>query len=386
MHLRLDKCAGSSARNVRHPGSVIARYAMATLLVMPAYALARIPSTDPILRVETGGHSRIVRALAYDAIRDRLVSASLDRTVRIWSLPELRLMKVLRVPMEVLREGELTNVQVSPNGKIIATAGWTGWEWERRGSVYLFDAESGELLRRLGGFGSIIGELRFSPDGRYLAVGLHGGAGLVFVDMADLSVRSHHKDYAERVVEVSFGANGLIASTSLDGYLRIYGRNFELMARQTLPVSRRIASVAFAPDGSRLAIGFFDVASMLLVLKLPGLEVVDTLSVPNAPTLLSLSTLTWSRNGDYLFAAGDHRGGESHSIYRWDRSGNVEAYPAARARIANLTALPGDRIAYATEDPSIGLMDLQGRHLAARNSDVLDFRDGQTASACPTMA
>jgi len=44
-----------------------------------------------------------------DATRDRLVSASLDRTVRIWSLPELRLGSVLRVPMEVQREGELVD-------------------------------------------------------------------------------------------------------------------------------------------------------------------------------------------------------------------------------------------------------------------------------------
>src|SRR5690349_5133875 len=73
------------------------------LAAAPACTWARAPSSDPILSVETGGHSRIVRALAYDAHRDRLISASLDRTVRIWSLPELRLTRVLRVPIEVQR-------------------------------------------------------------------------------------------------------------------------------------------------------------------------------------------------------------------------------------------------------------------------------------------
>jgi len=99
--------------------------------------------------------------------------------------------------------GAYTDVQVSPDGKIIATGGWTGWEWDQQGTVYLFDAGSGELLRRLTGFGSIIGDLRFSPDGRWLAIGLHGGAGLVFVDMTDMSIKARDEDYAERVVEVA---------------------------------------------------------------------------------------------------------------------------------------------------------------------------------------
>src|SRR5690242_11122944 len=247
-------------------------------LTLPLPSFARAPSADPILSVETGGHSRIVRALAYDPVHDRLVSASLDRTVRIWSLPELRPLSVLRVPMEVQREGELTNVQISPDGKIIATGGWTGWEWDQQGSVYLFDAASGELVKRLTGFESIIGDLRFSPDGRWLAVGLHGGAGLAFVDMSDLTVKAHDRDYAERVVEVTFGANGLIASTSLDGYLRIYGADFELLARKALPGSRRLASISFSPDGNRLAIGYFDTPAVV-VLKLPQLDVIERLTV-----------------------------------------------------------------------------------------------------------
>ena len=30
-----------------------------------------------------------------------------------------------------------------------AAGGWTGWEWDERGAVYLFDAESGELKQRI---------------------------------------------------------------------------------------------------------------------------------------------------------------------------------------------------------------------------------------------
>jgi WD40 repeat protein len=288
--LRLQKPTASSLRtSAQHTVRAVAA-SLLLLMTCPVSALARAPSSDPILSVETGGHSRIVRALAYDAAHDRLVSASLDRTVRIWSLPELRLLKILRVPMEVQREGELTNVQISPDGRIIATGGWTGWEWDQQGCIYFFDADSGELLQRMSGFASIIGELRFSPDGRWLAAGLHGGAGLAFIDMKDLTIKAHDHDYTERVVEVSFAPNGLIAATSLDGYLRVYGENFELLARKALPGSNRLASVAFSPDGTRLGIGFFDVP-VVQILKLPELEVVQTLSVPEVRSLTSLTNV-----------------------------------------------------------------------------------------------
>jgi WD40 repeat protein len=365
-------------RNPRPHRCGLAVVALALIAAIPASALGRMPSTDPILSVETGGHSRIVRALAYDISRDQLVSASLDRTVRTWSLPQLRAGSVLRVPMELQREGELTNVQISPDGKTIAAGGWTGWEWDRQGVVYLFDAATGELRRRLTGFASIIGELRFSPDGRWLAVGLHGNAGLAFVDMQDRSIRVHDTSYSDRVVETAFASNGLIAATSLDGYLRVYSAGFDLVARQQLPASRRLASLAFSPDGTRLAVGFFD-SAQVLVLGLPDLNVISRLTVPDAPEVISLPSVAWSRDGHFVFAAGDRSDADPHSIYRFDADGDVLRFPVARGRIAHLLALPGARLAYATEDPSIGVIDVNGTRLASVDSDVLDFRRGHTS-------
>lgn len=351
--------------------------ALALVTAIPTAGQAGMPSTDPILSVETGVHSRIVRALAYDASRDQLISASLDRTVRTWSLPELRAGTVLRVPMELQREGELTNVQISPDGKTIAAGGWTGWEWDRQGVVYLFDASTGELRQRLTGFASIIGELRFSPDGRWLAVGLHGNAGLAFVDMQDRSVRTQDTSYSDRVVETAFASNGLIAATSLDGYLRIYSPELDLVVRQQLPGSRRLASIAFSPDGTRLAVGFFD-SAQVLILGLPNLDVMSRLTVPDAPQLISLPSVAWSRDGRFVFAAGDRTDADPQSIYRFDADGDVLHFPLARGRIARLLALPGARLAYATEDPSIGVIDVNGKRLASVDSDVLDFRRGHT--------
>ena len=36
-----------------------------------------------------------------------------------------------------------------PEGRLIAVGGWTGWDWDGSNSVYIFDAESGEIVQRI---------------------------------------------------------------------------------------------------------------------------------------------------------------------------------------------------------------------------------------------
>src|SRR5437016_2183675 len=56
--------------------------------------------TEPILRIETGKHGAIIRRIDTDAANRFAVTASYDTTARVWSLPEGRLMRVLRLPID----------------------------------------------------------------------------------------------------------------------------------------------------------------------------------------------------------------------------------------------------------------------------------------------
>ena len=130
------------------------------------------PPSHPVLRIETPMHTGMVRRLAVDWPRNRLVTAGDDKTIRIWRLPKGRLERVLRVPIDAGHEGKLFALALSPDGRIVAAGGWTGWAWDRQASLYLFDADTGEMVRRVTGFPEAIGAVAFSPDGRFLAVGL----------------------------------------------------------------------------------------------------------------------------------------------------------------------------------------------------------------------
>jgi ABC-type transport system substrate-binding protein len=58
---------------------------------------------------------------------------------------------VLRPAIGSGAEGELFAVAVSPDGRFVVTGGWTGFEWEKANSLYVFETGTGRLVRRIGG-------------------------------------------------------------------------------------------------------------------------------------------------------------------------------------------------------------------------------------------
>src|SRR5215471_18666484 len=127
------------------------------------------PSAPPVLRLETGMHTAPIRAAAVDAGGHLLATASFDKTVRLWALPGGEPLRILRPAIGSGQEGELFAVAVSPDGHFVVTGGWTGFEWEKANSLYVFETATGELVRRIGGLPQVINRLAWSPDGRYVA-------------------------------------------------------------------------------------------------------------------------------------------------------------------------------------------------------------------------
>jgi WD40 repeat protein len=126
----------------------------------------------PILIVDPDMHTAASFGAAADRAGSIVVTGSFDRTVRIWSAADGKLLRTIYAPAGPDYIGQLFAVAVSPDGKVIA-AGGGGWENPIGSNLYLFDRNNGKVVKRIGLPGWNNG-LAFSADGRYLAGWLRG--------------------------------------------------------------------------------------------------------------------------------------------------------------------------------------------------------------------
>ena len=348
------------------------------VLVTLGVDAGEVPSA-PMLRIETGHHTSFIQSLAYDESRQRLITVSDDKTIRVWQLPALEAVAIYRVPIAPGYEGQLYTAALSPDGRTLAVAGWTGWQWDNKGAIYLIDVESGAITGRITGFDEVVGPLAYSPDGKYLALGLLGRQGLHVLQTGDYSEIAWDIDYQDKTIGLLYTPQGGIITTSLDGYVRLYDKDFRLIGRvQAGLAGARPYGARLSPDGTRIAIGFHDVAA-ISVLSAQDLSPLYSVRVEGLEHQGNLTTVAWSADGQALYAGGDGGAGPS-PIYRIGDQGRgrVERIAAAEARVSQIGVLPNGDVVYVAEDPAIAVLDPHsGRRRAYVGPEIADFRDGQ---------
>lgn len=173
----------------------------------------------------------------------------------MWDLESGRLLNVLRFAIDARQEGRLFALALHPNGRVVAVAGWTGWDWDGGASVYLFDVDTGEMLHRLQAVPNIVGYMSFSKRGEFLAVGLGGTSGVGIYRAADLRLIAEDNAYGQTVLGIDFDAEGRMVTTSLDGYVRLYDPSFKLVKKRRVDERFTPVFVRFLPDGTKIAVG-----------------------------------------------------------------------------------------------------------------------------------
>jgi TPR repeat protein len=332
------------------------------------------PPTEPMLRLETGMHTAIIKSIDVDAAGQMLATASDDKTVRLWSLPDGRLFRVLRVPVGADNEGKLYAVAVSPDGTRIAASGWTGWDWDKTTSVYLFDVATGRLTQRLSILSNGIAHLTFSRDGRFLAATL-GAGGVRVWRTGDWRPVLADTDYGKESVWADFSPDGRLVTTSVDGFVRLYSRSFRQIAKVRAPGGKHPLSAVFSPDGHRIAVGFSDSerVSVLSGTDLRFLFTPDTAGVNDG----NLGSVAWSADGQFLYAGGRwiSLAGRTH-IRRWADGGRGRHsdFAASNNTIMDIRPLPGGGVVFSAGGVAFGAFDASGRKVLDRTPAITDMR------------
>jgi hypothetical protein len=147
-------------------------------------AIKACPDQRPFLRIETGMHTASIRRIGVDAACRLLATASDDKTVRLWSLPDGKLDRVIRLPIGAGSSGRTNATALSPDGHWLAIGGWDA-AYEKTGSiaVTLVNLSDG-AVKRVGAFEQVIQTMSFSADGQRIAIGLGGNNGLRVLERA----------------------------------------------------------------------------------------------------------------------------------------------------------------------------------------------------------
>ena len=187
-------------------------------------AIKACPSQDPVLRIETGMHVAPVKRIGVDKSCRIAVTGSYDKTVRIWSLPEARLLHTFRVPVGPGDGGKNHAVGASPDGRWAVAGGWDAeWDVASQDFVDVIDTVSGGLVARVGPFGSVLNHFAFSSDGRWLAATSSAKVGVKIIDTQTWRIVAEDKNYADDSYGAAFGPDGRLYTVAYDGKLRQYG-------------------------------------------------------------------------------------------------------------------------------------------------------------------
>jgi WD40 repeat protein len=341
----------------------------------PMAALAqKQPSSEPVLRVETGMHTAHIQRAAIDAAGRLLATASWDKTVRLWSLDTGDLIRVLRTPIGDGNDGVFDAVAISPDGVWVAAGGRSAYQWEKSHSIYIFEVASGRLVRRVTGLPAVLNALAWSSDGRFVAAGLGGRSGISIFRTGDWQEAARDNDYGEAVYGLAFDGSGRLAAAAYDGFVRLYDPDFRRIVKAKTAGGVRPYSVAFSPDTTRLAVGYDD-TNKVDILSTSDLS---RLSSPNTEGIAlgeHLIMVAWTKDSS-LLAGGTFQEKGNRSIARWPENGTGarEVLPAGHNTLLSINPLPDGGFAYATADPAFGKYDAQQQRTFERVSDIAVFR------------
>jgi len=344
------------------------------VLANPA-AMAQL-SEQPMLVVDPGMHTAPIQSVAVDAAGRLAVTGCQDKTARVWSLTDGKLLQTIRMPAGP-DTGKIYAVAMSPDGNLVAAGGWTGSTTDATGhSIYLFETRTGKMTARIAGLRATTHSLTFSSDGRYLAAGLGGRSGLRVYDRdRQWTEAFRDTDYGDGIFGATFAADGRLATTSRDGKVRLYDRDFKLVVPPRKGTGGdEPLSIAFDPDGTVLAVGYVDAATVDLF---DG-HSLASLPRPNVDGLRygDLSRVTWSKDGKTLYAGGTYSERNVKFVLAWANAGRGErrALPAETDTVMGLAALPDGGLLVATQDPFLALLQPDGRSRWAHPSPKADLR------------
>jgi WD40 repeat protein len=177
----------------------------------------------PQLMLDTGGHMAKVIEVEITPDGRQLISASNDKTIRIWDTATGKPLRIIRGESAPGNWGVIRSMALSPDGKWLVVGGqFHNTDRNAGGTIRVFDYATGKLDGLLKGHDNVVTALAFSPDGKRLVSGSGDKLGIVwdFEGRKELGRLAGHSDILNDAVFTRDGAR--IVTASKDGTLRLW--------------------------------------------------------------------------------------------------------------------------------------------------------------------
>ena len=190
------------------------------------------------------GHGGAVVGAAFSPDGRRIVTASFDRTARIWDTATAR-------PLAILsgHDGSVISAAFSPDGRRIVTA-------SQDKTARIWDAVTARQLVVLSGHGDEVYSAAFSPDGRRIVTASEDRTARIW-DAATAKVLAVLSGHDDAVSVATFSPDGRrIVTASRDQTARIWdaatARQLAVLSGEGDDNYPAAYSAAFSPDGRRI--------------------------------------------------------------------------------------------------------------------------------------
>jgi len=197
------------------------------------------------------GHTGSLHSAAWSRDGRRVVTASDDKTARVWDVASGRTLAVLAG-----HDAGLSDAAFSPDGTRIVTASYDG-------TARLWAAGSGAPLVTLGGHGGAVLIARFSADGAHVITTCKDGTARIFATATGALERTlaAHED---RLRIADFSPDGThIITAGDDDRARLWDAASGRVLF-TFKQKRLVGAAAFSPDSSLVAIASDDTTASII--------------------------------------------------------------------------------------------------------------------------
>ncbi len=192
------------------------------------------------------GHTDRIFAAAFSPDGTRIVTGSRDKTARIWDARS-------GAPLAVLsgHGDRVSSAVYSPDGKRILTASWDK-------TAQVWDARSGARLVQLTGHAAVLYSAVYSPDGRFIVTASQDKTARIWdaEKGTPLKVLAGHGDYVACAAYSPDGAR--IVTASADRTARTWDGESGVPLAVLAGHGEVVYGAAFSPDGARVVTASWD--------------------------------------------------------------------------------------------------------------------------------